>query len=99
MRVLSDGRVRRTRSEWQTIMQAFAKSGLTVVEFCEREKISASVFAAWKRRLSESEAAPAGFVELKANASTSPSPPRPAPPTNAEFELTLPGGAVLRWKA
>lgn len=99
MRVLSDGRVRRTRSEWQAIMQAFEKSGLTVVEFCEREKISASVFAAWKRRFSESEAAPPGFVELKASASTSPSPPRPAAPATSKFELTLPGGAVLRWKA
>ena len=90
MRVLSDGRVRRRRSEWQAIMQAFEKSGLSVVEFCEREKISASVFAAWKRRFSQSEASPPGFVELKA--SSSPSPPVETPPVNAEFELTLPGG-------
>ena len=97
MRVLSDGRVRRSRSEWQAIMQAFAKSGLTVVEFCEREKIAASVFAAWKRRFSETEAASPGFVELKASAS--PSSPVELPSASAKFELVLPGGAILRWKA
>jgi hypothetical protein len=97
MRVLSDGRVRRTRSEWQAIMQAFEKSGLTVGAFCEREKIAASVFAAWKRKFIAGEVPSPGFVELQV--STSPSPPVETPCANGGFELTLPGGAVLRWKA
>ena len=64
MRVLADGRVRRTRSEWQAIMRDFGKSGLTVTAFCEREKISASVFAAWKRRFGEAEVRESRFVEV-----------------------------------
>ena len=100
MRVLSDGRVRRTDAEWRAILKRFAKSGLTGAEFCAREEISTSAFATWKRKFSESESAPPGFVELKASASTSSPPmPLPAPPLNTEFELALPGGAVLRWKA
>jgi hypothetical protein len=97
MRVLSDGRVRRTRSEWQAIMREFEKSGLTVTAFCEREEISTSVFSGWKRKFSGSEVLSPGFVELKASGSRSP--PVEARSANGEFELTLPGGAVLRWKA
>ena len=55
MRVLSDGRVRRTNVEWRAILKRFAKSGLTGAEFCAREEISTSAFATWKRKLSESE--------------------------------------------
>ena len=64
MRVLADGRVRRTRSEWQTILKRFARSGLTVTAFCEREKISPSVFAAWRRKFGETKVKEPRFVEL-----------------------------------
>jgi hypothetical protein len=96
MRVLADGRVRRTRSEWQAIMRNFGKSGLTVTAFCGREEISPSVFAAWKRRFSETEVKEPRFVEL---APPSASSAVPAAPSGGEFELSLPGGVVLRWKA
>ena len=95
MRVLADGRVRRSRSEWQAIMRNFGKSGLTVTAFCEREEISPSVFAAWKRRFSEPAVKEPRFVEL---APASASSAVPAVPTAGEFELSLPGGALLRWK-
>lgn len=102
MRVLADGRVRRTRSEWQTIMRNFGKSGLTVTAFCEREKISPSVFAAWKRKFGETGVREPRFVEL-APPSAAPAAPVvsavPAAPSGGEFELSLPGGVVLRWKA
>ena len=96
MRVLADGRVRRTRSEWKTILRDFGKSGLTVTAFCAREKISASVFAAWRRRLGEAESQEPRFVEL---APPSASSAVPAGPSGGAFELSLPGGVVLRWKA
>jgi len=99
MRVLADGRVRRTRSEWQTIMRSFGKSGLTVNAFCEREEISPSVFAAWKRKLGEAEVMEPGFVELAPPSTSSVVPAVPAVPSTGEFELSLPGGVVLRWKA
>lgn len=100
MRVLSDGGVRRTDVEWQAILKRFSRSDLTGAEFCAREEISTSAFATWKRKLSESEVSSPGFLVMTTSASSSPSPPSPpAPPVNGEFELTLPGGAVLRWKA
>ena len=95
MRVLADGRVRRTRAEWQTIMKRFGKSGLTVAAFCEREEISASAFSEWKRKLSVNGVKKPSFVEL----TPSTPPPRASLPVRGEFELSLPGGVVLRWKA
>jgi hypothetical protein len=98
MRVLADGRVRRTGAEWQVILKRFRKSGLTVSAFCEREKLSPSAFATWKRKLSEMEPHEPRFVEL-----TPPPSPRLAEPiphaSSGELELSLPGGVVLRWKA
>jgi transposase-like protein len=93
MRVLADGRVRRTRSEWQTILKRFTRSGLPVTSFCEREEISPSVFAAWRRKFGETKVKEPRFVEL--------APPSAVPtvPAAGEFELSLPGGVVLRWKA
>ena len=91
MRVLSDGRKRRSRSEWQEIMKRFAKSGLSEATFCKREKLSRSRFGVWKRRLRKPATKSVPFVEvMSAEAS-----PRSA----GEFELTLPGDVTLRWKA
>ncbi len=95
MRVLVDGRVRRTRAEWQAILTRFKKSGLTRAAFCKREKISASAFSTWKRKLHVKGARGAGFVELTPSAR----PTRASLPARGEFELSLPGGVVLRWKA
>jgi transposase-like protein len=95
MRVLADGRVRRTRSEWQKIMRRFEKSGLTVAAFCGREEISASAFSDWRRKLSVKGVKKPSFVELTPSAP----PPRASLPARGEFELSLPGGVVLRWKA
>ena len=95
MRVLADGRVRRTRSEWQKIMRLFKKSGLTVAAFCEREDLSRSAFAEWMRKLREQSTPRPHFVEIPTN---NPARPSALPPLG-DFELTLPGGVVLRWKA
>jgi hypothetical protein len=95
MRVLADGRVRRTRAEWQTIMMRFKKSGLTVTAFCEREEISASAFSEWKRKLGVKMTRKPSFVELTASTT----PPPASLPHQGEFELALPGGVMLRWKA
>ena len=51
MRVLSDGRIRRTAPEWKEIIDRFGKSGLPIAEFCEKEEISRSAFASWKKKL------------------------------------------------
>lgn len=98
MRVLADGRVRRTVAEWREVLEAQEASGLSVLAFCKREKLSRSVFARWRRELGRESggAADAGasFVEL----------PLPGPAVTprslatGELELSLPGGVTLRWK-
>lgn len=97
MRVLADGRIRRTESEWRSIFERYERSGLSELAFCRRAKLPRSSFVKWKRRLAANAAdatapafvewiAPEGRVEVAAE-------------TSGEFELSLPGGVVLRWKA
>jgi hypothetical protein len=98
MRVLADGRVRRTQSEWQAILKRFEKSGLSGTAFCEREEISPSAFAEWKRKLGEvtpARTSPSRFVELTTTPAVSLAPPQ----SRGAFEISLPGGVVLRWIA
>ncbi len=75
------------RQLWHQRLQRFRHSGLSIADFCDRERISVASFYAWKRRL---HAAPAGatpgFV-----------PVRLVPSANhAPVELVLPSGFVLR---
>ena len=96
MRVLSDGRVRRTESEWRSILARYERSGLSESAFCRKSKLSRSTFVKWKRRLSEAATpGPAPFVEWIAPSGAAEGALR----HTGEFELTLPGGVVLRWKA
>ena len=53
MKVSSNGKVRRSRDEWNEIIARFAKSGLNQREFCRREKIKKSSFDRWRKRLAE----------------------------------------------
>lgn len=111
MRVLSDGRVRRTESEWRAIVARFEGSGESEVGFCQKAKLSRKSLRVWRERLTQVDArsrvratrkprpAPAGFVEWVA--------PMPSPTgtgvelqgRGVEFELALPGGVVVRWRA
>jgi hypothetical protein len=92
MRVLADGRVRRTESEWRAIVARYERSGTSEVAFCQKAKLSRASFRKWRERLAGPES-PAGFVEWVTPEVVEESTAR------GEFELTLPGGAVLRWKA
>ena len=91
MRVLADGRVRRTESEGRSIVARQERSGMSEVAFCQRSKLSRASFRQWKQRLAERE--PSAFVEWVTPVVVG------SESGGAEFELTLPGGAVLRWKA
>jgi hypothetical protein len=94
MRVLADGRVRRTELEWRSIVSRQARSGMSEVAFCRKSKLSRASFRQWKHRLAETAEVESpgfvGWVTPEVVGTVSP---------GAEFELTLPGGAVLRWKA
>ncbi len=87
-------RVRRSREEWEGILTRRHASGLSELAFCQREKISRSSLAKWKRRIGDATSNDGAFIELSAPPQTG------ALSGNArEFEITLPGGVVLRWKA
>lgn len=97
MRVLADGRVRRTETEWRAVMERFERSGLSVSAFCRRAKLSRGSFETWRRRLADSPGPSPAFVEWLPPSSAEPEAGAKGGP--GEFELSLPGGVVLRWKA
>lgn len=67
---------------------------MSVSAFCRRSKIPRGSFVKWKQRLSRTGEPGPGFVEWIGPNSV----PEQAP-SSGEFELSLPGGVVLRWKA
>src|SRR5262249_51653247 len=73
-----------THHLWHQRLQRFARSGLSITAFCEREGISPPSFYAWRRRLRHGLPAPR-FL-----------PVRVAPQPTAPVELLLPSGCVLR---
>jgi len=106
MRVLSDGRVRRTESEWRALVEKFEASGQSEAGFCRAKKLSRRSFREWRKRFEQSgpgrrrvratrkrKTSAVGFVELTAPSLGA------APRAGAEFELELPGGVRLRWRA
>jgi len=95
MRVLADGRVKRSAAEWRTVFEACAESGLSALAFCQRAGIPRSTFTRWQQRVQvvSSQAQTATFVELPLSVAASHASLAPG-----EFELSLPGGVTLRSK-
>lgn len=105
MRVLADGRVRRTEAEWRGLLARFEQSGLSMTAFCERAKLPRSSFVKWRSRVGGSARVEQGKrLERRVPAFVEWIAPRAAQPDAAmgsgagAFELSLPGGVVLRWK-
>jgi len=104
MRVLADGRVRRTEAEWRGLVDRFEQSGLSMTALCSRAKLPRSSFVKWRRRrlggrpgVERSPRPSPRFVEWVAPSSAQ---GEAAKERGAgELELSLPGGVVLRWKA
>jgi hypothetical protein len=97
MRVLADGRVRRTEAEWRALVERFERSGLSVSAFCRRAKLPRNSFVKWRRRLAGSQGPTPAFVEWVAPSSAEPEAGERG--GAGEFELSMPGGVVLRWRA
>jgi hypothetical protein len=109
MRALSDGRIRRTESEWRAIVSKFESSGLSESAFCRTAKVSRKSFRIWRERLTAAGRTP------RVQATRKPRPTGPAfvewlapsaptlleakPGSGVAFELALPGGVVVRWRA
>ena len=90
-------------------MASFGSSGLSEAAFCRKARVSRKSFRMWRERLMavgtsprvqatrKPRPSPSGFVEWLA----------PSAPTLLEaklgsgvtFELALPGGVVMRWRA
>jgi len=49
--------VRRSREQWQCLIDKQHNSELTQRDFCQQNKLAVSSFCNWKRRLSQKEAA------------------------------------------
>ena len=84
-------RTRRSRSDWAAIFRRFESSGLTIREFCRRERLPLSSFQRWRSRLGA--VVPAEFVELV--------PSRPETPSVVaawSLEIALPNGVQLRFR-
>ncbi len=102
MRKQADGKVRRSREEWERIFERFHSSGMTATAFCHREKIAKTSFEKWKRKInrkSKPVAVARAFVEWPPPADPVPASSMISPTlSSGELELSLPGGVVLRWK-
>jgi hypothetical protein len=96
MQVLSDGRIRRTVPEWKEIIDRFGASDIPIAAFCEKEGISKSAFASWKKKLGAVRRKAPSFVEITSAATRKPATSSVAS-SESSFELSLPGGATLRW--
>lgn len=75
-------RIRRSRDEWQKLIEAFDRSGQTAPAFCDQHQLGYGTFTKWRRLLSK----PLGsipespLIELTRL-------PSPLPSWNVELEL------------
>ena len=98
-------RQRRTRQEWQTLLDEQPRSGLSIPRFCQSEGITPSSFYSWRTKLrrGESSAAdPLGAVESMADSpwiALTPPATQPDETVVWDVELSLPRGIVLRMRA
>ncbi|MCG5499868.1 IS66 family insertion sequence element accessory protein TnpA [Ectothiorhodospira lacustris] len=100
-------RPRRSRAQWQALVDEFQSSGLTAEVFCQKRQLPAHRFEAWRSRLSaaaaevkpvngsgDAEGSPR-FAELSVD-SHGPAEVTPPLSTGWDVELTLGPGMVLR---
>jgi hypothetical protein len=89
MRVHSNGKVRRTASEWREIFGRFEKSNLSPREFCHRESLSVESFRRWREKLAAKpvKAGADSFVEVASEE---------AFPAFWSLEIELPDGRMVR---
>lgn len=91
MQASSNGKTRRSASEWREILDRFRRSGLSAREFCKRESLVVGTFHRWRDKLAESDGSghrDAEFVEVV-----------PSADAFAAFwsvEVELPDGRTLR---
>jgi hypothetical protein len=88
MKVMANGKIRRTREEWREILSQWEKSALGVGEFCRKQEIQLSSFHRWQQKLNGPSGRDA-FVTLT---------PAPQPVSSWSLEVTLPNGSKLHFQ-
>jgi hypothetical protein len=89
MRVMRNGKVRRSLEDWQAICERFSKSGLGQKAFCQQESLAVGSFKKWYRRCTARPAQRAAFVELVTA-------PTAARRETWALEIELPSGIRVR---
>ena len=97
-------RQRRTRQEWQALLDKQPRSGLSIQRFCQSEGITPSTFYSWRTKLRRGESSAPdslGAVESMADSpwiALTPPAAQPDETTVWDVELSLPRGVVLRMR-
>ena len=90
-------RINRSRSQWQSLLDDFHRSGLTKVAFCKQHDVATSSLSRWQRML-EGQTETSDFIDVTEPLSRAPATPSPRrDPDNAwQVELALGNDIVLR---
>lgn len=88
--VYSSGR--RSRREWQSLIERAERSALGVTAFCAAQGVSTASFYLWRKRLAAEVERPAEFLDLGELQAQ----PRAERSNGWELELALGEGLVLR---
>lgn len=87
-------KVRRTKEQWQQLVEGQADSGQSISDYCAYHGITVSGFYQWRKKLQGAEVVQGQpgdwlpFTSSQGNESD-----------NWQIELALPGGVVLRMNA
>jgi hypothetical protein len=101
MQKQADGKVRRSRKEWEQIFDRFRSSGQSGAAFCRKNKLPKSSFEKWRKKVGRPlvvKKPTPSFVEWPTSTTPEPRSVSSAQLAPGEFELSLPGGVALRWK-
>ena len=84
-------KTRRTRQQWQQLINEQPDSGLTIHNYCQQQHLNVSGFYLWRKKLAaESEnVSAADWLSL-------PAADLPGHTGDWQIELLLPGGVTLR---
>ena len=90
-------RINRSRSQWQSLLDDFHRSGLTKLAFCKQRGVATSSLNRWQRML-EGQPESGDFVDVTEPLSLAPAPASPSRDTNNawQVELALGNDIVLR---
>jgi hypothetical protein len=88
---ISMTKTRRTRQQWQQLINEQPDSGLTIHDYCQQQHLNVSGFYLWRKKLAaESEnVSAADWLSL-------PAADLPGHTGDWQIELLLPGGVTLR---